>query len=314
MSQMRTETRLAHAGRLKLRVGGLILFVLMLFTWGLAQRAVAQDEDDRAGLVVQFGDGSVYTACVDLGDDGQSTGEELLRDSGLPVIIDYSSGYGDGIVCKVAAEGCDFPAEKCFCQCTMRPGDPCVYWIYFHQVADEWRYSNQGLKSHAVRAGDVEGWVWGAGSSQGGVLPSPITFDEICGVSEELMEPPSEPEAASPVPPSELEDTPIADSPAAPSTGTVASTSAAAPTPLVSVSVASSATSTLEVVVSQEPQATAQVAMRAEDGSTGASIPQPSPTSSIRITEQDSQSITSYFVFGLLVVVLAGGLAYLRTR
>jgi hypothetical protein len=311
---MRTEVRLAHAMRLALRVSGLILFVSMLCAWALAQRAVAQDEHNQAGLVVQFGDGSVYTACVDLGDDGQSTGEELLRDSGLPVIIDYSSGYGDGIVCKVADEGCDFPAEKCFCQCTMRPGDPCVYWIYFHQVADEWRYSNQGLKSHAVRAGDVEGWVWGAGSSQGGVLPSPITFDEICGVSEELMGPPSEPEVASPVPSSGLVDTPVADSPAAPSTRAVASTSVAVPTSPVSTPVASSATSTLDVSVSQVPQATAQVAMRAEDGSTSASILQPSPTSSIRISEQDSQSITSYFVFGLLVVVLAGGLAYLRTR
>jgi hypothetical protein len=311
---MRTETRLAQAARPVLRASGLILFALMLCAWGLVQRAVAQDEDNRAGLVVQFGDGSVYTACVDLGDDGQSTGEEMLRDSGLPVIIDYSSGYGDGIVCKVADEGCDFPAEKCFCQCTMRPGDPCIYWIYFHQVADEWRYSNQGLKSHAVKAGDVEAWVWGAGSSQGGVLPSPIAFDEICSVSEESMEPTSEPEAAAPDSPSGPLDTPMADLPPTPLTRSVASTSVAAPTSLVSASGALSATPTMDAVVAPAPQVTARVAMRAEDGSTGASIVQPSPTSPIQVSDQDSQSKTSYFVFGLLVVVLAGGLAYLRTR
>ncbi|NCC32338.1 MAG: hypothetical protein EOM24_09975, partial [Chloroflexia bacterium] len=41
----------------------------------------------QAGLVVRFGDGSVRTACVDLGAAGQMTGEQALRYSGLTNIV-----------------------------------------------------------------------------------------------------------------------------------------------------------------------------------------------------------------------------------
>src|SRR5689334_8388264 len=46
---------------------------------------------NQAGLVIDFGDGRVQTYCIDLGDDGQATGEELLRATNLAVIIDYSA-------------------------------------------------------------------------------------------------------------------------------------------------------------------------------------------------------------------------------
>lgn len=311
---MKTELHPTQAARLFWRVGGVAAFILVLSLWGLVRQAAAQNEDNRAGLVIQFGDGSVYTACVDLGIDGQSTGEEMLRDSGLPVIIDYSSGYGDGTVCKILDEGCDFPGEKCFCQCTMKPGDPCIYWIFFHQVAEEWRYSNQGVKGHAVRAGDVEGWVWGAGSSQDGVLPQPITFDQICNASGESIEATVDSERTSPTPPPQPAETPISDSLAKPVEPSAAATRAATPTFKVSALVTSSATPALGANIEQTPQAKAQVVMQAEDGSTGVIVTQPFPTSPIQILETDSQSKTSYFVFGLLVIVLAGGLVYLRTR
>src|SRR5688500_14839461 len=55
----------------------------------------AQDSTpNQAGLVIDLGDGRVMTFCIDLGADGQATGEELLRASNLPVILEYSGGIG----------------------------------------------------------------------------------------------------------------------------------------------------------------------------------------------------------------------------
>src|SRR5215216_4490425 len=68
---------------------------------------------NQAGLVIDFGDGRVMTFCIDLGADGQATGEELLRASKLPVIINYDFGMG-GAICKIDTVGSDFPAEPCF--------------------------------------------------------------------------------------------------------------------------------------------------------------------------------------------------------
>src|SRR3954469_16346736 len=90
-------------------------------------------EAHQAGLVIDFGDGRVLTFCVDLGDDGQATGEEVLRASNLPVILEYSGGIGSA-VCKIDTVGSDFPAEPCFSHCTLRPGETCMYWSYSQLV------------------------------------------------------------------------------------------------------------------------------------------------------------------------------------
>jgi hypothetical protein len=133
----------------------------------------------HAGIVIQFGDGAVLKACVDLGEDGEATGEEVLGASGVSVAIEYS-GMG-GTVCKINAEGCSFPAEVCFCQCTLRPGDPCVYWAYYHLVVNQWEYAQLGSTSHTVRSGEVEGWAWGEGMpSSSGAMPPVFSFDQIC--------------------------------------------------------------------------------------------------------------------------------------
>src|SRR5688500_8975480 len=71
---------------------------------GMSRAVRAQaGEPHQAGLVIDFGDGHVLTFCIDLGDDGQATGEELLRASNLPVIMEYS-GNG-GAVCKIDTVG-----------------------------------------------------------------------------------------------------------------------------------------------------------------------------------------------------------------
>jgi hypothetical protein len=139
----------------------------------------AQPAPAQAGLVVRFGDGATRTACVDLGPDGEATGEEVLRDSGLTTTIAFDPGAGSA-VCKIEQEGCAYPAEACFCQCTLAPGQPCRYWAYYRLGATGWAIANIGASASTVRAGAVEGWSWGPGGVGSGVEPPPITFDEIC--------------------------------------------------------------------------------------------------------------------------------------
>ena len=180
---------------------------LLLSLTVLALKPVrAQDPyPHHAGLVIRFGDGSLHTACVDLGDDGQATGEEVLRAAGVSVIADYNSGFGAG-VCKINNQGCDFPAEPCFCQCTLKPGEACVYWAYYHLDGGQWQYSNLGASSYVVQSGAVQGWAWGQGDPSSGAQPPIMTFDQICVPPTATPVPPT----ATPVPPTATSVSPTA--------------------------------------------------------------------------------------------------------
>ncbi|MGQ9667163.1 MAG: hypothetical protein ACUVWB_07600 [Anaerolineae bacterium] len=131
---------------------------------------------NHAGLVVRFGNGSVWSGCIAF-TEPQITGLELLRRSGLSVIIEEGGVYG-GAVCKIGSDGCDFPYTSCFCQCE---GADCLYWAYYHLQNGAWQYSNVGAGNYWVRPGDVEGWAWGSGTyGMNGALPPAVTFDQVC--------------------------------------------------------------------------------------------------------------------------------------
>lgn len=153
-------------------------FLLLGLALALARPVHAQTPP-FAGVVVQMGDGSVVEYCVPLGFDGQATGEEVLRATGMGVIMEYS-GMG-GAVCKISSTGCTFPADACFCECTLIPGTPCTYWSYHHLIGGTWQYSNGGASNYVVAAGAVEGWRWGTGDLEDGSPPPPVrTFEQIC--------------------------------------------------------------------------------------------------------------------------------------
>jgi len=151
------------------------LLAVALLSALLATASVQAQETPphRAGLVVVHGDGRVVTRCVTF--EGESiTGADLLRRSGLPVVLSVFGGMGEA-VCAIDGEGC--PAEDCFCQCK---GGACAYWTYSHLQPDgTWSISVVGAGAWRLRDGDVDGWVWGDGS----VTPPSLSFDEICGAS-----------------------------------------------------------------------------------------------------------------------------------
>jgi hypothetical protein len=156
---------------------GLLGALLLLVGQTRAQDALPS----KAGLVVQFSDGSVATACVDLGPDRQATGLEVLTASGLQLLLENTPGYG-AAVCQIESDGCAFPAEPCFCKCTLGGGEACRYWSYSRLVGDRWQYSQIGAGRTIVEPGSVEGWAWGSGTTSNGSQPPIRQFAEICAV------------------------------------------------------------------------------------------------------------------------------------
>jgi hypothetical protein len=117
----------------------------------------------------------VDTRCVAL-ESEQVTGADLLDSSGLEVVADTSSGMGI-TVCQIEGEGCAYPSERCFCQCS--GGGECGYWNYFYrEPGDEgWTYSPLGAVLRKVQDGSVEAWVWGDGRTPPG---DDFSFESVC--------------------------------------------------------------------------------------------------------------------------------------
>jgi hypothetical protein len=132
-------------------------------------------EPNRAGLVVQFADGRTETICVEF-EEKEITGADLLVRSGLDAVVDPSSGLGI-IVCRIEGQGCNYPAETCFCQCS--GSGPCAYWNYFYQDPgqDGWTYAALGALRHKIRPGSVDAWVWGDGTTP---PAADLTYEAVC--------------------------------------------------------------------------------------------------------------------------------------
>ena len=133
-------------------------------------------DDNRAALVVDFGNGQVATRCVGFSEETIS-GFDLLQRSGLPVEVDFQSG--GAAVCRIDGQGC--PPDDCFCAC--RGGGDCLYWAYWHQNDGVWGYSSAGSALYQVGNGAVEGWVWGLGSVTQATPPPVIAFGDVCAVA-----------------------------------------------------------------------------------------------------------------------------------
>lgn len=158
-----------------------IAFLLLLIA------PVSAQEENRAGLVVVHGDGSIVTQCISFVEESIS-GAELLTRSQLDLSVEASSM--GATICRIDGEGCDFPTEACFCQCQ---GSPCIYWSYWRLDAGEWRYSNVGAGGAIVRNGDVEGWRWGQGTVDNAEAPPIVTFEQVCAEPIQAVEPTTAP-------------------------------------------------------------------------------------------------------------------------
>lgn len=158
----------------RLIVASAVVLVLML-----ASLDAQAQGPHRAGLVVVYRNGQVSTHCVEFSEPSIS-GYEVLMRAGLDVGIDASNSMGVAI-CRIGSDGCNYPQQPCFCQCTDLSGAvPCEYWSYWHLQGSTWQYSGMGASNHQVAHGDVEGWVWGSGMMNGASPPPSVTFDQLC--------------------------------------------------------------------------------------------------------------------------------------
>lgn len=158
----------------KIPAASLFGVVILLALSGLIR--LEADSPTKVGLVVRHADGDVVTQCVELsGDD--NTGLDVLNAADLDFSIEVQ-GAGT-VVCSIDNEGCNFPAESCFCQCQ---SEPCTYWSYWHMRNGAWEYSVRGASAYDVSHGDVEGWSWSTGAIGSGAdsKPPKISFEEIC--------------------------------------------------------------------------------------------------------------------------------------
>jgi hypothetical protein len=129
-------------------------------------RAATTAEQGQAGVVVQFADGSYVARGVPFEGDS-ITGLDLLLQSGL------STSRSGSVVCRIESNGCNYPGEPCFCQCTgSAPG--CHFWSYWQWRSESWAFSSSGAADHHVRNGEVVGWHW-----PGGPLTIQVSFDEL---------------------------------------------------------------------------------------------------------------------------------------
>jgi hypothetical protein len=289
------------------------LLILLLAAAGAAllpSLSAAQEGANRAGLVVRFGDGRVVQACVSFAEESLS-GEDLLARSGLPVIA-QPSGIG-AAVCKIGDEGCDYPAQDCFCKCT---GADCAYWALSRLEGDAWRYSSLGASSVQVRNGDVQGWAWGAGGAQGGAAPPMRSFAQLCEV-EPAPEPATAAPPTAPPPPTPrpTRPPPTAPAPSATSAPTAQATATSDPAPTEAPSATAPPTA-----APTEPATSTATAAATPTASPEAVAALPAPTSPPADAGQAAQSEpvggppAGYIALAALVGALLAGFGVVAWR
>jgi hypothetical protein len=230
------------------RAVALLLFVLGAFLVGPPVALQAQT-GNQAGLVVVHGDGRVTMRCVTF-EEPSISGLTLLQRAGLSV--EAASGPGGAAICRIEGAGC--PVSDCFCQCK---GTPCAYWNYFYRSqGGPWTYASLGALGRTVQPGDVEGWVWGDGSTP----PPALDLAAICSAGAVPIEPEATATAAEPI---------------------------ASPTPIPTATPELTATPTEVAMDPVVPTATATVVAAAASPSptaTGTAIPTNSPTPTMSST------------------------------
>ena len=262
-----------------------------------------QSSGGRAGLIVKFGDGSVRTSCVAF--EGESISSlELLQRSGLEVIAQPAGN--NAAVCKIGSDGCDFPAEPCFC--TFGSGQEGLYWAFWRLGADGWQYSSQGAGIRRIRDGEVDGWGWGNGNVQSGVQPPPIPFEQICPVAQPAPEPTVPPPTPRPT---------LAPTPRPTARPSAAPTGRPRPTGTSTPEIAASAPSVTPQPASPTPSVTGAPAPTAASPTptTAPAAASPTPTSPSVIAttivvgaSRSATPVASYAIFGVMLLGLLGAI------
>lgn len=118
----------------------------------------------RAGLVIYYGDDSLFTTCISFTESTLS-GLQLLERSGLAIQTATNPNQGTA-VCKISDTGS--PSSDCF-------GSMPDYWSYWQMGSNGWEYAVTGAGQVKVSDGNVNAWSWGTGNP-----PALINFQNTC--------------------------------------------------------------------------------------------------------------------------------------
>jgi hypothetical protein len=257
--------------------------------------AAGAQTQNRAGLVIQYGDGRINTYCVRFSEPS-ITGLDLLNRSGLKVIAEVG-GQG-AAMCSIGGQGCAYPTQSCFCQCQ---GANCAYWNYLHLIDGAWRYSPIGAAGYTIADGAIDGWAWGDK-----VAPPAYTIDQIC----------SEAPAAGPTKrplstaTTEVSVGPISSPTLRPAAAATSQPARASSTPAASPTAANRPNVTAPVQPSVEPTDPHTIAPTVAATSQPVNPPADQPADSTT----DQTSAGSYVLFGIVVAAMGGWLIVTRMR
>ncbi len=118
----------------------------------------------RVGVVIDFGNGTVYHVAVVVSGANPKGLTALQAVPGINITTDNSGAFG-AAVCGLDINGthlgCPGTAGSC-----LTCADP-KYWAYFKAPggASSFQYSRTGAAQSPVSDGDVEGWKWGTGKA-----------------------------------------------------------------------------------------------------------------------------------------------------
>jgi hypothetical protein len=135
----------------------LVFAALCVLALSLGGVAFAHDEQNRAGMVIDYGDGTLTYAIVPFEEESIS-GIELLERSGVPLVTVDFGGLGQA-VCTIGERGCGVgDCRQRVCQSADRDSP---FWKYFRlEDGESWTVLPLGASSAKVEDGSIEGWSW----------------------------------------------------------------------------------------------------------------------------------------------------------
>jgi hypothetical protein len=275
----------------------LTVLVALLLAMGSASMAGA-DGESHAGLVIDWGDGTLSTHCVDFTGDGIA-GEELLSRAGYGV-NDFS-----GLVCGIGDTGCTHSGSFGSCLCECQSGGPdCTYWAFFTRPAgaQDWQYSAIGYRAQRANNGEMHGWAWATGQIGQAPPPPAPPFEAVCAATEVPTATP--PGAPSPMPTPSATPAPVNSTLETPETTPVPTSEASEPPADISETPQAAPSTPTNTAPTSTPQA---VATAEEDQS-----PAPPATGN----SGNNGGTKSLVLFGIvaagLATVIASGLFWRR--
>lgn len=149
---------------------------------GLLLERQNEIEQNQAGLLIDYGNGTISWIWVPFADD-EITMMEMLEQSDLDLVTVGFGGLGNA-VCQIEYTGCG-PTECRQRMCQTKSSDP--FWRVMKLSNDTWSMTSTGVDGTKVRDGDIVALSWSATTPE---LPDVSMADVAANVNVDTSAPP----------------------------------------------------------------------------------------------------------------------------